>query len=268
MLAHLVASGYSETVIISDRHGPVLNISLNRPEVRNALDETTIAELTEAFLNLPVDVRAVVLRGSGPGFCAGGDLEWMRRAIGFSEEENIADALKLAKLFQAISDCSAITIAVAHGGTFGGGCGLLASVDLAIGTINSQFSFSEVKLGLIPATISPFVINRIGKGNAKWLFATGELFGADIALRIGLVHELVDEPEVDSAIQKKIKAVLSAGPIAVKLAKQLVDDYPLGQEETASRLAKIRVSPEAQEGTSAFLEKRRPSFSLSWPPKV
>jgi methylglutaconyl-CoA hydratase len=237
--------------------GPVLRMTLDRPEVRNAFNEELIASLTEAFVTLPTGTRVVVLGGEGKAFCAGGDLEWMRRAALYSEEENYRDALKLAELFQAISRCPALTIARVHGAAFGGGCGLVAAVDVAVAAPDALFAFSEVRLGLIPGTISTVVIPKIGLGHSRALFATGEAFSAEHARLIGLVHEVGD---VDTLIAAKIKHALAAGPHAVTDAKRLVHDFPLSIDETARRLAATRAGDEAKEGISAFLERRKPAF--------
>lgn len=240
--------------------GPVTRIALNRPEVRNAFNDELIARLSDAFASLPVETRAVVLSGEGEAFCAGGDLEWMRKAAAYTHEENQRDALLLAKLFRAIVDCPAVVIARVAGPAFGGGCGLVAASDIAIASDDSKFAFSEVRLGLIPATISPFVIPKIGVGHARALFSTGEAFGSDHALRIGLVHEVSTREGLDEAVNRKLKHVFAAGPGAVREAKRLIADNPLGLEEAAKRLADARASTEGREGVAAFLEKRKASF--------
>ncbi len=239
----------------------VLNLTLNRPEVRNAINDELIAALTNALHSIPAETRAVVLRGEGQGFCAGGDLDWMRKAAAYTEEENYQDAMKLAGLFKAITDCPAVVISLVHGAAFGGGCGLVAASDIAIASPDAKFSFSEVKLGLIPATISPFVIGKIGAGHARALFTTGEPFGAEHALRIGLVHEVAEN--LDEAVNRKIKNILASGPRAVSGAKQLTLE-DLSIEETARRLARARAGDEGKEGVAAFLEKRKASFVEEW----
>ena len=240
--------------------GPVLYVNLNRPEVRNAFNDELIALLTETFRDLPQGTRAVVLGGEGKAFCAGGDLEWMRKAAAYSEEENYRDALKLAQLFEAIAKCRAATIARVQGAAFGGGCGLVASCDVAVAAQEALFSFSEVRLGLIPGTISTNVIPKIGQGHARALFATGEAFSAEKALHIGLVHEVATQEELDGLVLAKLKAILSAGPEAVVEAKKLVLEAPLSSEECARRLAKARAGAEAKEGISAFLDRRKAAF--------
>lgn len=184
----------------------------------------------------------------------------MREAAAYTEEQNYEDALKLARLFQAMVDCPALIVTRVHGAAFGGGCGLVAAADVAVASTEAKFAFSEVKLGLIPATISPFVVDKIGRGNARALFTTGEAFDAERALRIGLVHEVVAPSELDSAISAKLKAVLAAGPGAVAASKRLASESPVQLEESARRLARARVGDEGKEGVAAFLEKRKASF--------
>ncbi len=242
--------------------GPVLYVKLNRPEVRNAFNDELIAALTAAFLKVGPETRAVVLFGEGKSFCAGGDLEWMRKAAAYEEEENYQDALKLSNLFKAIANCPAVVIARVHGAAFGGGCGLVAAADIAVASDDAIFAFSEVKLGLIPGTISGYVIPKIGAGHARALFATGEAFGAAKALTIGLVHEVGSIADLDKLVDAKVKAAFAAGPKAIIEAKRLVLDSPLSPEETARRLAKARASEEGKEGVAAFLEKRKANFFI------
>ncbi len=240
--------------------GPILRLTLNRPDVRNAFNEELISALSHSFLALPQGMRAVVISGNGPGFCAGGDLEWMRKAAGYTHDENVRDAMHLARLFKAIAECPVPVISRIHGAAFGGGCGLVAASDIAVSADDAKFAFSEVKLGLIPSTISPFVISKIGRGNARALFATGEAFDAACALRIGLVHEIGPIESLDSIVERKLKNILASGPDAVKNAKHLVLDGELSLDECAKRLARVRSSKEGKEGVSAFLEKRKASF--------
>jgi enoyl-CoA hydratase/carnithine racemase len=239
--------------------GPVTYVTLNRPEVRNAFNDELIAALTDAFHKIDPATRAVVLAGAGKGFCAGGDLEWMRKAAAYDEEENYQDALKLTVLFRAVAECPAVTIAKIHGAAFGGGCGLVASTDIALASEDALFAFSEVRLGLIPGTISAYVIPKIGAGHARALFATGEAFGAEKALRIGLVHEVGN---LDELLEAKLKAILAAAPKAIYEAKKLALEAPLSPEECARRLAKARAGEEGKEGVGAFLERRKASFYI------
>lgn len=240
--------------------GVVTRIVLNRPEVRNAFNDELIARLSEAFGLVEKGTRAIVLSGEGEAFCAGGDLEWMRKAAAYTQEENQRDALRLARLFRTISECPAVVIARVAGPAFGGGCGLVAASDIAIASDDSKFAFSEVKLGLIPATISPFVIPKIGAGHARALFTTGEAFNAEHALRIGLVHEVVTRDQLDEAVDRKLKLVLAAGPEAIHQSKRLIRDHPLSLDDAARRLADARASKEGKEGVAAFLEKRKAYF--------
>jgi enoyl-CoA hydratase/carnithine racemase len=242
--------------------GPLLRVTLNRPEVKNAFNDELIAELHKAFAGVRLgETRVVVLAGEGDAFCAGGDLQWMKKAASYTEEQNYEDALKLAKLFQAMVDCPAVIIARVQGAAFGGGCGLVSASDVAIAGEKALFAFSEVRLGLVPATISPFVIPKIGQGHARALFATGEAFGAEHALRIGLVHEV--SQDLDASIDKKIKTVLSAGPHAVAKAKALGWNQPLDLESASRLLASVRAGDEGKEGVAAFLEKRKATFVVS-----
>lgn len=247
-----------------ETQGPVLFVTLDRPEVRNALNDELIAKLTDALTHLPPGIRAVVIQGEGKGFCAGGDLEWMRKAANYTEEENFQDAMKVGGLFRAVAECPAVVIASVHGAAFGGGSGLVASADLAIAAPDAKFSFSEVKLGLIPATISGFVINKIGRGHARALFTTGEAFDAEYALRIGLVNEIAEDRQ--AAVDRKLASILASGPESVMASKRLVlEDLTL--EECARRLARARAGEEGKEGVGAFLEKRKAAFVVEWPQK-
>ena len=240
--------------------GGVLRLTIDRPEVRNAFNDELIAQLSSAFEHLAAEVRVVVLMGAGSTFCAGGDLQWMRKAASLSEAENAADALRLAELFGSIAGCHAVVIARVRGACFGGGCGLVAAADVAIADVDATFAFSEVRLGLLPATISPFVIPKIGPGHARHLFSTGEAFGAAHALRIGLVHDVASTEELDACVARRIGAVLSAGPGAVAAAKQLAQAPRLELAEAAALLATVRAGDEAREGIAAFLEKRRAAY--------
>lgn len=245
--------------------GPVMRVTLNRPEVRNAFNDELIARLADTFAGITKETRAVVIAGEGEAFCAGGDLEWMKKAAGYTHEENQRDATRLARLFRAIAECPAVVIARVTGSAFGGGCGLVAASDIAIASDDSKFAFSEVRLGLIPATISPFVIPKIGAGHARALFTTGETFGAEHAMRIGLVHEVVSRDQLDEAVGLKLKAVFSAGQDAIHQSKRLVRDHPITLDDAARRLADARSGKEGKEGVAAFLEKRKASFASDVP---
>jgi methylglutaconyl-CoA hydratase len=234
-----------------DRDGDVLRVTLARPEQRNAFDAELIAELTEAFTDVG-DVRAVVLSGDGQSFCAGADIEWQRSAIDLSFDENVEDALKLYRMCETIDRCPAPVVARVQGYALGGGSGLAACSDIAIAAADAVFGFSEVKLGIIPAVISPFVLPKIGQ-HARRYFLTGERFDAPTARRIGLVHEVADE--LDAVVDRVVSELLSSGAEAVRAAKLLIHERP-GGDETAQIAARLRTSEEGQERLRAFLERR------------
>jgi len=240
----------------SERDGDVLRITLARPDRRNAFDAALIRELAEAFVAVG-RARAVVLAGDGPSFSAGADVEWMRASAELSYEENLADANALRAMLEAIDGCPAPVVARVQGHALGGGAGLVAASDIAVAAPDAVFAFSEVKLGIIPAVVSPFVLARIGPGAARRYFVTGERFTAETALRIGLVHELA--ANLDAAVERVVAELLSAGPQAARWAKRLVRERPAGAE-TARWIAERRTSEEGQEGLRAFLEKRPPSW--------
>ena len=240
-----------------ERDGSLLRIVLARPERRNAFDAALIAELTTAFVDVG-DVRAVVLTGDGPSFSAGADVEWMRSSAEVSYEENVADALRLRALLDAIDGCPAPVVAGVQGHALGGGCGLVACCDIVVAETGTQFAFSEVKLGIVPAVISPFALAKIGPGAARRYFVTGERFSADVALRIGLVHEVTDD--LAGAVDRVLGELLTAGPEATRAAKELAR-APRSAHETAERIATHRASAEGQEGLRAFLEKRAPGWT-------
>lgn len=246
-------------------------VLLNRPEKRNAFDAAVIAGLHQAFETLhgADEVRAVFLRGAGGTFSAGGDLDWMRAQAEASEHDNRADALDLARMFKALHDIPALTVALVEGAAMGGGAGLVAACDMAVAAPNAVFAFSEVRLGLIPATISPYVVQAVGPRRARALFATGRRFTADEALRFGLVDEIA--PDLDAAQASLAAEMTACAPGAVADGKRLVDlvhgariDRGL-LEETARRIAHRRATPEGREGTQAFLERRKPSWAVTDP---
>lgn len=243
-----------------DLSNAVLRVTLDRPDVRNAFNDELIARLTQVVNEAPKETRVIVLQGEGKSFSAGGDLEWMKRAADYSEDQNTKDALKLGALFQSIADSRALVVSRVHGAAFGGGCGLVAASDVAIAEENTVFAFSEARLGLIPATISPFVIPKIGHGNARWLFSTAESFDAATALRIGLVHEVTNIVDLDAAVERKVESVLKCGPEAVATIKQMCLKGPYSMAESAKLLARARAGAEGKEGVAAFLEKRKASF--------
>lgn len=234
-----------------ERNGHVLRVILARPERRNAFDAALIAELTEAFADVG-DARAIVLAGEGQSFCAGADVDWQRSAIDLSYEENVEDALRLYRMCETIDRCPAPVLARVHGYALGGGSGLVACADVAIAAPDAVFGFSEVKLGIIPAVISPFVLPKIG-AHARRYFLTGERFDAEAALRIGLIEEIADD--LDAAVDRVLSELLSAGPEAVREAKRLIRERPAGQE-TAQIAARLRAGSEGQEGLRAFLDRR------------
>ncbi|HVE38729.1 MAG TPA: enoyl-CoA hydratase-related protein [Planctomycetota bacterium] len=253
-----------DTIRIEIKDG-VASIRLHRPEVRNALNEVLIAELTQAFTTLPESVRVVILAGEGTAFCSGADAAWMKKSATFSREENERDAAALAALLKAVDECPRPVLARVQGAVLGGGVGLVAACDVAVADAGAQFGFPEVRLGLIPAVISTFVLPRIGARAARRYFLTGERFGAPRAQALGLVHEVTTPDQLDSTIDGIVRDLLQAGPRALSAAKKLIRDVAALPREQALRetiraIAEIRVSPEAQEGLGAFLEKRKPRW--------
>jgi methylglutaconyl-CoA hydratase len=238
-----------------EQDGNVLRVTIAKPARRNAFDAELIGLLTEAFADIG-NARAVVLGGDGASFCAGADVEWQRSSIDLSYEENVQDALRLYRMCETIDRCPAPVIARVQGYALGGGSGLVACADVAIAAPDATFGFSEVRLGIIPAVISPFVLPKIG-AHARRYFLTGERFTAETALRIGLVHEIA--PDLDAAVERVVADVLASGPAAVRAAKTLIRERPDG-EETARVAARLRSSEEGQEGLRAFLEKRTPRW--------
>lgn len=246
----------------------VATIWMNRPDAHNAFNEMLIEELTRAFETLDRDpaVRVVVLAGRGKSFSAGADLEWMRRAADYSDEENRRDARKLGRMYAIIHRLSKPTVARVHGAALGGGVGLAAVCDIAVASTRASFATTEVKLGFIPAVISPYVIAAIGQRQAHRYFLTGERFDAAEAYRIGLVHLLCESEELDSRIAAVTKTLTANGPTAQSAAKELifhVADRPIQDaliEDTVQRIAKARAKAEAKEGIAAFLEKRKPRW--------
>ena len=255
--------------LLNVREGPIARLRLNRPELHNAFDAMLIAALTGALEAVSHDdaVRVVILEAEGPSFSAGADLNWMRGMAAASEEANRQDALALARLMRTLDELPKPTIARVHGAAFGGGVGLVACCDIAIGTPEAKFGLTESKLGLVPAVISPYVIEAIGARQARRWFATAEIFEATEAQRIGLLHDVVNATTLDTAVQRQVDFLLKAGPIAVASAKHLVrrvageTDRDRLDADNAALIAKLRVSPEGQEGLGAFLEKRKPTWT-------
>jgi len=246
----------------------VSTVTLNRPEVRNAFNEEVIAELTAVFLELGrrAEVRCIVLAASGTAFCAGADLNWMKRMAGYSRDENLDDASALARMLEVIYQCPKPTIAKVQGDVYAGGLGLVTACDIAIAADTAHYCVSEVRIGLIPATISPYLIRAIGARAAHRWFLTAERFGAAQATACGLVHEAVPAGDLDARVAALAHTLVQAGPEAIKACKKLLHDVA-GQEmsdsllqDTAERIADIRVTPEGREGIGAFLDKRKPNW--------
>ncbi len=241
-----------------ERDGGILRITLAKPERRNAFDAELIAELHEAFADVG-DARLVVLAGDGPSFCAGADVEWQRASINLSFDENVEDARRLHAMMDVVDSCPAPLVARVQGFALGGGSGLVACADVVVAAPDATFGFTEVRLGIIPAVISPFVFAKVGAGAARRLFLTGERFDAETALRIGLVHEVV--ADLDAAVERLVGEILQSGPEATRAAKRLARERPSDGEELARIAAGLRAGAEGQEGLRAFLEKREPGWS-------
>ena len=258
-----------QTIQLSIEHGAA-TVTLNRPEVRNAFNENVIEELNQVFQELAQmdTVRAIVLAGNGPAFCAGGDLNWMKKVAAYTADENLADAEQMADMLYQIYSCTKPVIAKIHGDCYAGGMGLAAVCDIAVAVDTANFCLSEVKLGLVPATISPYVIKAMGPNAARRYFLTAERFSAQEAHRIGFVHEAVPADQLDATVDRIVKAILGNGPNAVMAAKWLVEDVSGAEidEEllayTAECIAEIRNTDEAREGVASFLEKRKPNWLL------
>ena len=254
--------------VITQFDGVTATLTLNRPDVRNAFNDEVIAEITAAFQEMAAcaEVRAVVLAAVGPAFCAGADLNWMRRMADYTREENLADAAALAEMLRVMYECPKPTIARIQGDVYAGGMGLVAACDMAVSVDTANFCLSEVKLGLIPATISPYVIRAMGARAAHRYFLTAERFNALEALRIGFVHEVVSRDVLDAKVAELAQALVNAGPEAVKLCKKLVQDVavqPITPElvkMTVASIADVRVSAEGREGLQSFLQKRKPNW--------
>jgi len=249
------------------RAGAVATVTLDRPAVRNAFDDALIAELTAAFGELAGDasVRAIVLTGAGPVFCAGADVNWMKRSISYTKDQNKTDALKMSGMFRAIDECPKPVLGRVNGLCFGGGMGLVACCDVVVSVDTAQFAFTEVKLGIVPAVISAYVAPKIGASAARRYFLTAETFGPEEARRLGLVHEVVTADRLDAKVGEVAAAILKNGPEAVATAKALIPQVlakprPDAIEFTASLISRVRTSPEGQEGLGAFLDKRKPSW--------
>lgn len=247
----------------------IVFITINRPQKKNAFDAATIAALHEAFETLhgADRVRAVFIRGAGGTFSAGADLNWMRDAAGWSEADNRTDAMGLAKMLKALHDVPALTVAIVEGSAMGGGAGIVAACDMAVAVAGTRFAFSEVKLGLIPATIAPYVVEAVGARRARQLFLTGNIFDADYAAHAGLIDMVLPEGSVDQFIEMLSDSLSTNAPGAMGEAKRLVNDIAHHKldggllDDTAKRIARARVSDEGREGVAAFLEKRTPNWA-------
>jgi len=241
-----------------ERDGDLLRVTLARPERRNAFDAGLIRELTETFSDVG-DARVVILAGEGESFCAGADVDWQRASIDLTLEENVQDALRLHEMLAALDSCPAPVVARVQGYALGGGSGLVACADVVVAAPDATFGFTEVRLGIIPAVISPFVFARIGPGAARRFFLTGERFDAPTAMRIGLVDEVADD--LDGTVERFVGEILKSGPGATRAAKRLIRDRPESGEELARIAAGLRAGEEGQEGLRAFLDKRRPDWT-------
>jgi methylglutaconyl-CoA hydratase len=253
--------------IITDRTGPVLRVWLNRPELRNAFNPQLIDELATCFTGVRGDagIRAVLLGGRGPFFCAGADLNWMAEMVHYTSEQNYQDALRLAEMLEAIDTCPAAVIGVVQCGAYGGALGLMACCDIVVCDMEARFAFTEVRLGLAPATIAPYVIAKIGVSHARSMMIAGQGFDAPHAQHIGLVHRLVPVESLEQAAQAMAQNVLLAGPAAVVHTKQLLRELAGApstevKESTAKLIAELRAGEEGQEGLDAFIKKRQPRW--------
>jgi methylglutaconyl-CoA hydratase len=266
----------AEILLVEKRDG-VATVTLNRPDVRNAFDDRLISALTNILLEIEQDktVRAMVLTGAGSAFCAGADLNWMKRMAGYDYEQNLADARSLAAMLKTLDRLSKPTVARVQGPAFAGGTGLVAACDIAIGSTEAIFALTEVRIGLSPATISPYVIRAIGERAARRYFLTGERFGAEEAYRLGLLSKVSTPEKFDEDLSEILKHLVQGGPDAMRKIKDLIRAVSRGGpiadalvDDTAQRIAEIRVSPEGREGIASFLEKRRPGWVTSGlPPK-
>jgi methylglutaconyl-CoA hydratase len=257
----------SESTVTLTFADGVARITLARPDVRNAFNADVIAELQHAFARVSAadDVRAVVLAGEGKVFCGGADINWMRESLDLSFEANAIDAERMSDMFRAIDNCPRPVIGRIQGAALGGGAGLAAVCDVVVAADDATFGFTEVKLGIIPAVISPFVLGKIGASQARALFLTGERFDAARAAQIGLVHDVVAPDQLDAGVARIVEEIRSAGPYAASAAKLLVRrvldaTYEASRAITTQAIANQRISPEGQEGLRAFLERRKPSF--------
>jgi len=255
------------TVLKYEKDGMIARVTFNRPEIHNAFNSTVITEMSDLFTEIGKDddIRVVVLTGAGKSFCAGADLNWMRGVIKQSYDENLAESNALADLFYQIYTFKRPVVGMINGAAIGGGTGFVAVCDIAIAAESAKFSFSEVKIGVVPACIGPYVIKKMGEGKARELFITGERMKAKRAFKVGLVNKVVADDRLQAEVDELIKSILTSGPEAVAMAKKLVSEVPPMTPDqfkpyTAEMIAKLRVSDEGQEGMDAFLNKRKPNW--------
>ncbi len=261
---------YKTIVVTKKDREAVLRITFNRPEIHNAFNSEAILELTDAFDRVKADdsVRVVVLTGEGKSFCAGADINWLREIIRYSFDQNLEESLQLAEVLYKIYTLPKPTIAMVNGTAIGGGTGFLSVCDIAVAAEEAKFGLSEVKIGLVPATISPYVVRKIGESKAREYFLTGQRISAQKALEIGLINEVVPRKKLEERIEELIEQFLASGPEAIASCKELILNVPRMslddvKEYTARLIANLRISEEGQEGMSAFLEKRKPRWTLS-----
>lgn len=257
-----------ETIIYTTNKN-VAYVTLNRPEVHNAFNDTMLTELTNLFTQIAKDnnIRIVVITGNGKSFCAGADVNWMKKIVNYTYEENIKDSNKIADCMYALYTLPQPTIARVNGHAIGGGMGFVGTCDIVISVDTAQFSLSEVKIGLVPACISPYIIRKVGEGGCREFFITGERLTAEKALKAGLVNSVVPIEKLDSAVEEIVNRLLSSGPNAIASCKELLRNVPQmnledAKEYTVKVIAKLRVSEEGQEGMNAFLEKRKPKWVI------
>ncbi|HUV30142.1 MAG TPA: enoyl-CoA hydratase/isomerase family protein [Acidobacteriota bacterium] len=255
------------TTLKYDKDGQVARVCFNRPEIHNAFNATMITEMSRLFSEIEKDseVRVIVLTGEGKSFCAGADLNWMREVVKQSFDENLAESSALADLFYQIYACPCPVVGRINGAAIGGGTGFVAVCDIALAARSARFSFSEVKIGVVPACIGPYVIKKMGEGKARELFITGERMPAERAFQVGLVNKVVEDDRLDAEVDRLVQDLLTSGPEAVAMAKKLIGEAPgMSPEQfkpyTAQMIARLRVSDEGQEGMTAFLEKRKPAW--------
>lgn len=257
----------SALLLSTDKRG-VASVTLNRPQIRNAFDDALISELTGAFRTLGADdnVRAVVLTGAGTAFSAGGDINWMKRMAGYDEAQNVADAMGLAEMLRTLNELPKPVVARVNGAAFAGGIGLVACCDIAVAAEEAMFAVSEVRVGLVPATIAPYLVAAIGPRAARRYCLTGESFSAAEAIRLGLVHKIAPLPALDEEVEKILSSLLDGGPLSQARAKRMIAEVagrPVTQAlmaHTSRTIAEARASDEGREGLAAFLEKRKPGF--------